>query len=329
MPAGAAGALWRGALPAPTLLAVASHGGAPYLCVYQRNGDTLTRITPGPADPGDAHAVAWSPDGVMLAVASFTTPPYLAVYQRAGTILTPVPVPAGTNDGANAVAWSPDGRTLALGSTGSPPLTFYARLAGNQITLAPAVPAPPSEIMGLDWSPDGALLAVAAEDGLYVYAPGAATLHKAATVQPSSAVAWSPDGALLAGCSTAGLPLRTYTRTGDTVTFTQNLGAPGAVYGVCWSPDGQLLLTAGRLGTGVTAWSRTGSTLTRLADPVTSMTTPDGRSIAFSNDLVAFASATAPYLTCYRRQDTVLIQLAGVPTVAPGAGPRGVAWSPV
>ena len=87
-------------------LAVA-HTTTPYLTVYNRVGDVLTKIAdPAILPAGTGQGTAWSPDGSSLAVAHYVSP-YLTVYNRVGDVLTkiadPAILPAGTGFG---VTWS-------------------------------------------------------------------------------------------------------------------------------------------------------------------------------------------------------------------------------
>ena len=62
-------------------LAVA-HGGSPYVTVYKRDGDTLTKIAnPDVLPAGNGYGVSWSPDGQYLAV-GHNNSPFITVYRN-------------------------------------------------------------------------------------------------------------------------------------------------------------------------------------------------------------------------------------------------------
>ena len=114
-----------------------------------------------------------------------------------------------TRDGrAGLPAWSPDGQTIAfLASPQSMGVDGFARLdqPWNLYLMDPEEQQPCKVLAdikgygGLAWSPDSQWLALVGQlpwrgEGLWLFQPHTATLHRIAGGKEMYAVAWSPDG---------------------------------------------------------------------------------------------------------------------------------------
>jgi WD40 repeat protein len=136
--------------PDGTSLAVA-HTTTPFVSIYNRSGDTYTKLTGGTGangmntlPTGNATSVAWNPAGTSLAVGHATTP-FVSIYNRSGDTFTkitnPTVLPTGT---VNSIKWSPDGNTLYVSHSNSnnnslPPATIYTR-SGDTFTSITTTP---------------------------------------------------------------------------------------------------------------------------------------------------------------------------------------------
>ena len=101
--------------PDTTYLAVA-HTTSPFISVYKRSGDVLTKLSSPTSLPvQQGQAVAWSPDGVYLAVMNNLSP-FMIVYKRSGDVFTPIATPTVLPTGNTfGTSFSPE-RGLLIGS---------------------------------------------------------------------------------------------------------------------------------------------------------------------------------------------------------------------
>lgn len=91
---------------------------SPYLVIYNRSGDTFTKLSSPATLPSAAGvAAAWNPSGTSLAV-TYNASPYLIIYNRSGDTFTAIagtPTLIGTKTTSRgAISWSPDGSLLAI-----------------------------------------------------------------------------------------------------------------------------------------------------------------------------------------------------------------------
>jgi WD40 repeat protein len=226
-------------------------------------GVPVARLTAG---PGQADAVAVSPDGQALAVATSAGqvrlwrlragpgPKAASLVPQAAGALTP----PGTADAVDAVAFSPDGRTLAAaGNTAR--VWLWTLVPGGTPTAPRAVlTGPTGFIYALAFSPDGRSVAAGSADcSVYVWnlASGAVTAvltHPA----PVMSVAFGSGGSALATADTDGAA-RVWQLPGPVLT-----GPAAAVFAVAYSPDGHDVAAGSGDGT-VRLWD-----VSDLAHPV-------------------------------------------------------------
>ncbi len=249
----------------PPSVALAFSGDGRIVALAEATGLRVWDATAGgPAralgGPGEAQAVAFSPDARTLAAAGPTGPVQLwdAVTGERGATLDP---PAGRG-GAAALAFSPDGRELAAaGADGS--VRSWDLVTGTGRAVAPAGRGARPVALG----PGGP--AWGAADGT----PHAA--GHAGDPAPAEAVALSGDGHLAAVCAAGRLRV-----------FEWPEGEPwfdAAACGPVAFADLGSLVAAGQAGGGVQLWSSlTGRPGWRLdtASPAALAFAPDGRTLA-------------------------------------------------
>jgi WD40 repeat protein len=120
-----------------TVIAVA-HSTSPYISVYTRSSNTLTKIANPSTLPGSAgQVIAWNPTNTRVAIGLSTN---FKVYNWNGSTLTALSDP-GTLPGAGirGIAWNYDGSVLfvqsvATTSTGAPFIFMYS-VNGDTLTL--------------------------------------------------------------------------------------------------------------------------------------------------------------------------------------------------
>lgn len=275
--------------PASDQLAVA-YQETPFLMVYNRAGDTLTKIA-NPAVPpqGASYAVRYSPDGLHLAVGHETSP-RISLFKRAGDVYSrvsyPNVLPGSTVYG---LSYSDDGQLLALAHASSPRLTIYAR-SGDTYTKVPEVsPVLPDTGYGVSFLPGSQRLAVAHVGAPYlgIYARSAGnqfTRQAAPAVMPTGtcrSCAYSPDGSLLAVASWGTTKLFMYQISGDTYTSIAIDQIPANAINVAWSPDSQYLAVAHNTGRRLSIYKRGAGDVFTLLEEISPALGGDGRGVAF------------------------------------------------
>jgi WD40 repeat protein len=311
------------------------HDTSPFLSIYIRNGDVLTKLADPAALPGSSgNGCAFSPNGDFLAVACSSTP-YIAIYQRAGSVFTklsnPATIPTGNGTG---VAWSPNGLLLAVSHFTSPYITIYS-VSGTTFTkIANPAALPPNDGgRGCAFSKDGTLFAVT-HDGptvtvsiytvsgtTFTKQPNPATLPGA--LQPSFGCAFSPDGAYLAVASGSQSQSHTiYAITaGPTFTKIANPSMPSVAFEAAWTADSSVLLCGH-------VYNRSGSTFTNLTRPAgTGITSNIAGDITADGDYLAYAGFPSQFMSFYKKAGSTLTLLPNPATLPTGTG-RGIAWSP-
>jgi hypothetical protein len=148
---------------------VVSHNNTPFITIYNRSGDTFTKLAnPATLPASTSNGVAWNHDGSSLAVAHATSP-FITIYNRSGDTFTklanPETLPPNT---VNDVAWSPDGSKLAVAHSTSPFITVYNRSGDTLTKLANPAVLPPSTGNDVAWSADGTLLLVGHNNAPYL-----------------------------------------------------------------------------------------------------------------------------------------------------------------
>ena len=121
----------------------------PYLAIYERDGDTFTRLPAAAQQPtGPGSAVAFSPDNTHMALAHGTNtagvPGGVFIYAWDEGTLTKLPDPdvAPASSGRDVAYNSPDGAYLAVSHTSGARVTIYSR-SGDSYTKLPDPDVPP------------------------------------------------------------------------------------------------------------------------------------------------------------------------------------------
>lgn len=106
----------------------------PFVNIYQRNGDTLTKLAnPAVLPAGAANSCCWSYDNKFLVVAHATSP-YITIYQRSGTTFTKLANPATLPTGAaRTVQFDKTDDHLYVAHDTSPFMTVYS-ISGTTFT---------------------------------------------------------------------------------------------------------------------------------------------------------------------------------------------------
>lgn len=287
-----------------------SHNASPYLSLYKRTGNVLTKL-PNPAllPTNIGLGCGFSPDGAYLAVAHATAP-FLTIYKRSGDVFTKLADPSvlPTNE-SYAIAWSPDGVYLAVGQNNTPFINIYKRSGDTFTRLTNPSTLPPAIAYGAAFSPDGVYLAFAHATSPFmtIYKRSGDVFTKLAdpSILPPGntvSVAWSVDGLSVAFGSAAAPYITIYSRSGDTFTKSTNPTElpSGTVNGIKYSPDGEHLSLAFTGSPYLINYRIRPDSYSKLANPVT---LPPGNSNSLgypsSGAILAVASGSANYLIVY------------------------------
>jgi hypothetical protein len=139
-----------------------SYRWAPYISVYEKVGETLTKLSNLPNQP-TAHTdkVSWSANGKLLTV-TYNASPYLKVYRRENDkTFTLINNPTDMLSGRIIESrFSKNGEYLVLGSDSSPYIAIYRVDFEKFIRLSTPNSIPTTTVSNVDWSYDGKLLFV-------------------------------------------------------------------------------------------------------------------------------------------------------------------------
>lgn len=214
-----------------------------------------------PDQPGNASAVAWSPDGREFAAvngnntiqirSALTGGPVSLIYSGEAT-------PA-----VYALAWSPDGKHIASGSADGL-VRIWDVATGYERILYPGHTA---AVDAVAWSPDGRLIASASADGtvqLYGATTGRGLFTYKGHVGSVTTVAWQPVASQLASnqwrIASGGVDATVQvwmvgvgTQTGAALALQGNIllyrGHSAQVLSVSWSSDGKYIASGSEDGT--------------------------------------------------------------------------------
>lgn len=142
---------------------------SPFLELYKRSGDILTKITSpsGGLPTGRGYSISWAGDS-HFAVSSAASTPFVHIYKKgAGDSFSKLPNLSPIPPYASASIFSPDGTYLAVSGNGS--LTIYKRSGDTFTHLAAAVVgSPQSGAKCAAWSSDGLTLVVTGNTTPYI-----------------------------------------------------------------------------------------------------------------------------------------------------------------
>lgn len=306
---------------------------------------------PDPATPpsGNAHNIAWSPEGTHLAVAHANLP-YVTIYRRDGTALNKLPNPTSLPDGVGAgVCWNGQGTKFAVTVTTGPGtyLRTYGIL-GLSITSDPAPNiAPAGPATGCDFADNGDIYVSHVASpyvSVFGWNPAESRYEKrnitfvgGSPAGTANGVAWvaSASGVFLAIAHAGSPGFSTYSAGAGDTWFrigTPSSGLPDAGNGVSWTSDASFLAVAHNAHPYLSVYQRTGfnetSTLVKLDDPVT--TPPaDASDLIWdpSDRLLVVAHSTHPFITVYERNGLALTKLMNPSALPPNTG-SDVSWIP-
>ena len=288
----------------------------PFLAIYKRNGDTLTKL-PSPADlpPLDAYGVCFSPDSNYLVVAHNISNAACGfiIYKRNGDEFTKIAL--GASDMLKLTCYdaefSPDGVYLAVGLLGYNAMKIYKR-NGDTFTLLPA----------------------AFTSGTSMFDMVSFVTHK---------VSWSSDGIYLAAGiennSSANNCVIVYKRSGDTftkLTVPDVIPAAGSAMvardggsGCAWLSNTHIAVTH-KLSPCVSILKRNGDAFTKLPNPAVLPTGTNGIWCEFSPDgnYLVVDSNSPPYCTVYKRSGDTFTKVSNIDPPRYGGALAKFTWAP-
>jgi 6-phosphogluconolactonase (cycloisomerase 2 family) len=279
--------------PNGEFLAITNAGSGAFhqVNVYQRSGDTFTKLPDLTDLAGSGRICAFSSNGEFLA-ASHNNSPYITIYQRSGATFTkladPVDLPTGTAWGC---AFSPNGEFLAVAHSTTPYITIYQRSGTTFTKLADPVDLPPNVARRCTFSPNGEFLAVTHGNEPYV------TVYQ----RSGNTFVKVPD-----------LPLSTGT----------------SAFGCSFSPNGEFLAMGHSVAPYITIYQRSGTTFIKLADPLvlpTGLTT--GCEFSPNGEFLAVTYEDSPFIIIYQRSGTTFTKLAD-PVDLPTDLGQVITWAP-
>jgi len=301
-------------------LAVAT-GSTPYIYVYNRNEEVLTKLTnPVTLPTGSGNDIDVSSDGVYYCVAHTNTP-YITIYKRAADVLTkltnPTSLPLGTGQ---TVAFSQDTVYLAVGHSSSPSyICIYKRAADVFTKLAlPTAPSGPPTDCAFSFNGDFLVYTHPTSPYLSIYKRSVDTFTRQSNPTGGlptgigNGVAFSPDDVYMAiGHNTTPF-ITIYKRDGDVFTKLANPSVLPSGIGMQlkFSSDGVYLAMGSSVSPFMIVYKRSGDIFTKITDPAVIPASISSASFSSNNKYLALAGAT-PYLYLYRKgMDNILMRSA-------------------
>lgn len=144
-----------------------AHNNTPFISVYDRSGDTFTRLNnPATLPTSNLSRIDFNPAGTQIVCATAVSNSNLIIYSKSGTTLTkeadPATNPTGGAAGTiNSLKYNHNGTRLAVGISISPRFSIYD-ISGTTYTRQTLTvnPIPSVSAERLDWSSDSSMLAV-------------------------------------------------------------------------------------------------------------------------------------------------------------------------
>lgn len=248
---------------------------SPYLSLFRRDGDVLTKVQDVTGPTSTVPTMAWTADSTKLYIGYGTV---VARYNRSGDILTfdssPGSALAGSFQQSTGMSLSPDGAYLACAHATSPYITVYR--TSDWVKLANPSTLPTSTANGCAWHPSGAYLAVAHNTSPFVtlYSFSGEVLTKLAdpsTLPAGSCngVAWGGNGSFLVLTSGSIPRWHLYTHSAGVLTnvSTASFSLPGTGYGV--AALGSRIVCGHTAGDKITLFTFNGTTIANGPTPST------------------------------------------------------------
>lgn len=255
-------------------------GVAPFIHIYKRDGDTLTKL-PDPADlpPSAGKGISWGDGNNILVIGHFSSP-FMTVYSRAGDVFTKLPNPAALASAATGASIDAAGKYIALSLLASPFIAWYER---NGTTLTKrtnptTLPTGQGNCCALDRS--GTYLAIGHNEAPYV------------TV---------------------------YERSGTTLSRLTGISTPVfSVYSAAWDSSSKYLALGVQSSPFIEIHKRTDQNFVRLTAP-TALPAGTARGVSWAGDggFLAVAHATTPFITAYSSFDFDAATQFRTPSVQP------------
>ncbi len=282
---------------------------SPYISIYQRAGDVLTKLADPATIPGaNVSSVSWSPCGDFL-TATCSAPPYLIIYQRSGNDFTKLSDPA------------------------SLPLLGASSTLGCRAFFSPN-----SDFLAVPYQTTG----LGAVITLILYERSGITftdITSGSGLDPADGIgrglffAWSPNSQFCCAIDKTTSLLVAFSRTDATFT---PITAPVASYAgnivyFNFSPDGNFFVVSLNIAPWVLIFSVSSTgVFSLLTSPITLTEAPIFPAWSENGEYLALSKSTTPYLLVYQvtnptTSPTFTIQSAvGTP---PATQPNGINWS--
>jgi sugar lactone lactonase YvrE len=323
-----------------------------YLTIYNRSGDTFTKLSDPASSPnGQAAGAAWSTSTGNLLVA-FCTAPGIIEYSRSGDTFTDNNIfnrttatnitPAGDkgNNQYNCGNISPDGLVYANGmQNNNPNWAIQLKVSEsifNPFTLAAGVPTS-GAVCCIAFNTTSDYVSVASENSPYLSVfslnRGALTMTALTGVSLTSAgngTCWSTFGGTdrVYVALNSSPYLASFTRTTTAVTnesLTIGTAVAGSANGVATTSDGTVVAVAHATSPYVSVYTRSGTTLTKVTNPAT-LPAATGNVVAWNRANTRLVVGTDSNFKVYNWNGTTLTALSD-PATLPGGRIRGVAWN--
>lgn len=292
---------------------------SPSIFLYKRNGNNFSRIS-FTSPFSDVVSATWSPNDEYLVISSATTSPFIKIYKRSGDTFTALSDPATIPDGAvyGKIDFSSDGVYLAIPHAGTRRLTIYKRSGDTFTKLSDPTTLPTGTGTGCSFSNNADFLAVGHLNSprISIYQRSGDVFTKVGDPADLPAadvygIDFSSNSTYLAICGFS-TPKRLIIYKNTSGVFTK-LSDPlidldGIGFSCEFSNDENFLFFAHAGTRRLTAYSRSGDTFTKLNDPA-SLPNSQGVGLTLSNNLLAFASTSSPFIQAYTFDGTTLTNL--------------------